>query len=654
MPDSPAAVTALDSPTYRHELDGLRAIAVLCVLGYHAGYNDFAGGFMGVDVFLTLSGYLITQQITRALANGRFHPGRFWLRRVRRLLPAMLPVLGFALVSALLLKGQGAFAAFAGHFLSAGFFYSNYQFLAEADYFARASDTNLLLHTWSLSLEWQFYLVTPLVLMATVRLGKGAPLVALGALAAVSLLLSEALIGSGRESWAFYGVLPRYWEFVLGGLVALLVPYLPQGLLAATGLRAGGIALILWGIFGYAGGSFPGVGALLPVTGTVLVLAAPRHPKDLLRRALDIVPLQWVGLRSYAIYLVHWPLFVTVTPADMSQSEGPLSAALLVSLVLGHLMYRYVETPVRSGTRFTSSAAILRYGGGALATIAVIGLTLPTAPVAALGRALPLAGLRATLTEIDNSREAYLTRISNPRDGLHYCSYDSLSGPDQMLACLTDPSGPEDAVLLIGDSHGRDVLLALSYALPDLPLVLFHQSSCVPATYVRGRSLCFPDLTQTLTELAEAGRLNRVILASRWMAGEHEGAADTLATLDRLGAEVLVVGPGPTFDAPMESYATDLALSGQSLRDVPGLGPDRFAFDVRGVNADMRGYAEATGARYVDRYAAMCPDDLCRIFDGADGPILYFDQQHLSPAGLDVLAAVLFGDPRIMAFATDP
>ncbi len=655
MPDCPAAVTALDSPTYRHELDGLRAIAVLSVLGYHAGYNDFAGGFMGVDVFLTLSGYLITQQITGALREGRFQPGRFWLRRVRRLLPAMLPVLAFALLSALLLKGRGAFEDFAGHFLSAGFFFSNYQFLSETDYFARASDTNLLLHTWSLSLEWQFYLVTPLVLMASVRLGKWAPLVALVTLAAASLVLAELLIGAGRGSWAFYGVMPRYWEFAAGGIVALLLPRLPQGLVAATGLRAVGIVLILWGIFGYSGGSFPGLGALLPVSGTALVLAAPRDPRDVLRRVLDIRPLQWVGLRSYAIYLVHWPLFVTVTPADMGNSEGPLTAALLVSLLFGHLIYRYVETPVRSGTRFKSNPAILRYGGGALVIVAVIGLALPTAPVAALSRTLPLAILRATLTEIDASRDTYLERMNtlaaNTREGLRYCSYDALTGAEQMFDCLTDASVSEDAVLLIGDSHGRDVLLSLSYALPDLPLVMFHQSSCVPATYVRGRSLCFPDLTRTLTDLAEAGRLNRVILASRWMAGEHTGAADTLATLDRLGADVLVVGPGPTFAAPMESYATELALTGRSLRDLPGLGPDRFAFDLRGVNADMQGYAEATGARYFDRYATMCPDDLCRIFEGSDGPILYFDNQHLSPAGLDDLGTAFFGHPTIMAFA---
>jgi len=645
-------LTLTTAPAYRHELDGLRAVAVLAVLGYHAGYNDFSGGFMGVDVFLTLSGYLITQQIGTALSERRFHVGRFWLRRVRRLLPAMLPVLGLALASALILKGQGAFEAFARHFLSAGLFYSNYQFLSEADYFARASDTNLFLHTWSLSLEWQFYLVTPVVLLATHRLGRAVMAGALLALGVASLILAEALIGAGRSDWAFYGVLPRYWEFAAGGLIALLPPVLPRLPAAGIMFRALGLGCVLWAIFGYEGQAFPGLGAGWAVAGTGLVLAAPRQARDPVRWLLERRALQWVGLRSYAIYLVHWPLFVTVTPTNMNDSEGPLSVALLVSLGLGHMIYRYVETPVRTGARFLAPAAILRHGGGALAIIALIGIALPTGAITALREALPLSGLRATMDEIDTARAGYLDLMTqfnaNELAHVHLCSLDTIRGPQASVACLTDPSVPLEAVLLIGDSHGRDAVIALSRAFPAQDFVMLHQSSCVPATYVRGRSLCFDGLEEVLAELAAQDRRPRVILAARWWQGEHLNTQATLDTLAALGASVLMIGPGPTFNAQIESLALQAALSGPTPDALPPQGAQHFAFDVAAVNADLRRMAREAAVGYVDRFALLCdPDGACPVSDGAP---LYWDDQHLSPRGLGIFADRLAEEPTTAAF----
>lgn len=648
-------MTRTTAPVYRHELDGLRAIAVLAVLGYHAGYNDFAGGFMGVDVFLVLSGYLITQQISAALSGGRFHPGRFWLRRVRRLLPAMLPVLAFALISALLLKGQGAFEAFARHFLSAGFFYSNYQFLSEADYFARSSDTNLLLHTWSLSLEWQFYLVTPLVLMAVHRLGRSGMLIVLALLAAGSLALAEALIATGHGSWAFFGVMPRYWEFAAGGMVALAPPVLTRLPLAGAGLRALGLGLVLWAIFGGAPARFPGLGAAWAVLGTAIILLAPIQLRDPVRWLLERRALLWVGVRSYAIYLIHWPLFVTVTPADMGQSEGVLSAALLVSILLGHLIYRYIETPVRNGKRFQSRSAILRGAGSALMIIAAIGLILPTGAGASLRAALPLSGLRDAMTEIDTARADYLALMEQLQDnalpGVRYCSFDVISGAGPMGDCLSTPIPGAAPLLVVGDSHGRDVLLAMARAFPDQPVVMLHQSSCVPATYIRGRSLCFPDLEQVLTRAVLQAGLTRVMLAARWWQGEHEGARETLALLNRLGARIIVVGPGPTFDSPMEGFAQAAAFAGENPADLPPQGPDRFAFDVLEVNEDMQGYARNAGAVFVDRFALLCDGASCPVQDGS---FLYFDAQHLSPAGLERLAEALGSDPGLARALSGP
>jgi peptidoglycan/LPS O-acetylase OafA/YrhL len=644
--------------TYRHELDGLRAIAVLAVLGYHAGYNDFAGGFVGVDVFLVLSGYLITQQITGQLRIGSFAPLRFWLRRARRLLPTMVPVLGFAALSALILKGDGAFGEFTRHFLSAGFFVSNYQFASEAGYFVRSSDTNLLLHTWSLSLEWQFYLVMPVFLLVLHRFGRWGMFAGLVALSAGSLFYAEQLIAAGDANWAFYAVAPRFWEFAAGGLIALAQPVLSRLPLPGQILRGVGLALILVEVFFYQGGIFPGRGALTSVIGTMLILAAPVSRYDPFRWLLTRSWMQWVGLRSYAIYLIHWPVMVTVTPSDMSRSEGILSVAIPVSIFLGHLIYRYVETPVRSGPRFRDSRAIAGYGAATLATIAVIGLAMTSAPVSALRSILPLANARTAITELDRARAEYLnlqTRISANLDaGTIYCSFDDIATTDAMLACLTDPAIPADAVLLIGDSHGRDVLAALRTAYPEQPVLMLHQSSCVPATYTKGRSLCFDALDEILQDLAGRDRLDRVILAARWWRGEHVNADATLTTLQDLSADVFLVGPGPTFASPMESLAMEAGFFRSDLRVWAGLGPDRYAFDIAATSLDLAARAATFGAGFVDRYSLFCPSDLCTITDGADGPFLYFDEQHLSPAGLDLFATMLSADPALRSYLNRP
>ena len=648
------------TPTdYRHELDGLRAIAVLAVLGYHAGYNDFAGGFIGVDVFLVLSGYLITQQITGQLRAGSFAPLRFWLRRARRLLPAMVPVLAFSALSALILKGEVAFEEFSRRFISAGYFFSNYQFASEAGgYFARSSNTNLLKHTWSLSLEWQFYLIMPAILLVLHRFGRWGIFAGLLAVSAGSLIYAEWLIAAEDANWAFYAVAPRFWEFAAGGLIALLQPTLARLPLPGIVMRGAGLALILNEVLRYQGGDFPGFGALPSVLGTVLILTAPTSGKDPFRWLLTRGWMQWLGLRSYAIYLIHWPLFVTVTPTDMSQSEGILSVALLVSLYLGHLIYRHVETPVRIGARFKTSGAIFGYGSATLVAIAAIGLALPSSPVSALRSVLPLADTRAAMTELDRARAEYLalqSRISANQDaGTTYCSFDDIATTDAMLDCLTDPAIAEDAVLLIGDSHGRDALAALRTAYPDQPVLMLHQSSCVPATYIRGRSLCFDALDQILRDLAARNRLDRVILAARWWRGEHENADATLSTLQDLGTDVFLIGPGPTFAAPMDSIVTEAGFQGTDLRDWAGLGPDRYAFDIATTSQDLAARAATFGTGFLDRYSLFCPDDLCAITDGADGAFLYFDEQHLSPTGLSRFAAMLSAAPALRAFLNRP
>lgn len=632
--------------TYRSELDGLRGIAVLAVLGYHAGYNDFAGGFMGVDVFFVLSGYLITQQIRANQASGRFQLSEFWLRRLRRLLPAMFPVLLFSVLSALLLKGEGAFAAFTTHFLSAGLFFSNFQFLSEADYFARASDSNLLLHTWSLSLELQFYIVTPFVLMATARMRAWGAAIVLAGLAAASLIMAEMLIASDNSQWAFFGVLPRYWEFAAGGIIALTPLCLRRFPLAGFLLRLVGLGLVLWAIFGPVSATFPGFGAGWAVLGTALILLAPTDRVDPLRWCLELRWLRWVGLRSYAIYLIHWPLFVSVTPTAMNRSEGILSAALIASIVLGHFIYRYVELPIRTGPAMKSPAMMLK--GAIIWGVAVVGLwaVLGSPASTILARVLPLSASRAALSELDITRDIYLDRVAFldrahlSTDHVRICSFDSIHTLADMMDCLSNLT-PEP-VLLMGDSHGRDTLLALMEAFPETDFVMLHNSNCVPARYTD----CFDYLPELLDVLGARGLINRVVLSSRWGNGEHQFAGETLETLAGIGARVLVIGPGPTFSRHIEQHVLSMALRGEDLRETGVLAFDALAYDVAGANQELAGISASYGAGYVDRFGIFCAGADCRITT-PDGSFAYQDNEHLTPAGISMYSRAIAAEPAV-------
>lgn len=641
-------MTATYPLPYRQELDGLRAIAVLAVLGYHAGYNDFSGGFMGVDVFFVLSGYLIIQQVRTSLSTGSFNLGAFLVRRLRRLLPAMLPVLVLSTLSALLLKGEGAFEAFTAHFLSAGLFFSNYQFLSEADYFARASDTNLLLHTWSLSLELQFYVVTPFILIAARKLPAQAAAVLLMVLALASLALAEVLISSDNSQWAFFGVLPRYWEFAAGGVIALLsrpfkkLPY--SGLV----LRSIGMFLVLWAMFGATPGSFPGIGAGRAVLGSMLILMAPTDRPDPVRWVLELRWLRWVGLRSYAIYLVHWPLFVSVTPTSMNRSEGALSAALIASLILGHLIYRYVELPVRTGPMMKPLRAMRR--GAVGWAVGVVGLwaLLGSPAVTTLSRVLPFAGPRAALTELDNARDSYLDRIDRLNHGtlatdhVRICSFDTISSLAPMLDCLSELTPA--AVLVIGDSHGRDTLLALREAYPETDFVMLHNSNCVPAQYPD----CFAYLPELIDTLEERALVDRVILSARWGYGEHRFVVDTLERLENARARVLVVGPGPTFSLHIEQYLLAAALRAEDLRDSGVLPLDALAFDAFSANRELAQIAADFGADYFDRLSVYCNDAACRVTT-RDGFFAFQDNEHLSPAGITEFSREIWLQPVVSA-----
>lgn len=339
---SPAGGVAM---RHRPEIDGLRAVAVVPVILFHAEFGWFSGGFVGVDVFFVISGYLITSILVEDLAGGRFSIARFYERRARRILPALFFVLACTTAAAWLWMTPPQLEGYARALVAVVLFVSNIYFWRTDDYFAPAAELNPLLHTWSLAVEEQFYIVFPVLLFVGWRFGARRLLWIAVALSLASLALAQW--GSRNAPTPNFFLIPtRAWELGAGAICALLLANAPP---RANALLAGlGLALVAASVFAFdAATPFPSVYALAPVGGAALVILYG-DARTLVGRLLSLRPMVGIGLISYSVYLWHQPLFVFARIRSMTHPSAEVMLALsAASLVLGYLSWRYVEAPFR-------------------------------------------------------------------------------------------------------------------------------------------------------------------------------------------------------------------------------------------------------------------------------------------------------------------
>ena len=361
--------------TYRKDIDGLRAIAILPVLLFHAGFDPVRGGFVGVDIFFVISGYLITALILKEKEADDFSLLRFYERRARRILPALFFVMLCCLPFAWAWLLPGDLHIFADSMIAMMLFVSNIHFYRETGYFAPEAELQPLLHTWSLSIEEQYYLLFPLLLIALWFLGRKALFYIISIMALLSLLTAqfggnfwggddlalEKFSFTSVPPFGFYLLQTRAWELLAGSLVAFYLHDRTTGREGSEALALTGLAMILYAIFTFDDGTpHPSFHTLLPVAGTALIILFAT-PKTLCARLLSTPVLVGIGLISYSVYLWHQPLFAFFR----IQSEAPPSASAflvltLSSLGLGWLSWRYIEQPFRDRQRF-SRRQIFRY-----------------------------------------------------------------------------------------------------------------------------------------------------------------------------------------------------------------------------------------------------------------------------------------------------
>ena len=415
---------------YRADIDGLRAIAVLLVVLGHLGLGP-PGGFVGVDVFFVISGYLITGIVRGELQNGTFSFRGFYARRARRILPALVTVCGASLAAGWLLLLPSDFEALGAQVVTALVGLSNFYFALKTGYFDQSADLLPLLHTWSLGVEEQFYLIWPLALVLLhkrLRLSRRVfAWLGCGALL-VLLAVAQSIVGNYPDV-SFYVPFTRAWELALGAALTYVPRMADRRLVQAAPIA--GLGMIAAAALLYSDNTtFPGAAALLPCLGAALVLL-PTSRESAAKRLLALSPLVWIGRISYSLYLWHWPILVFTRHYFHGGSiPQPLSFVLLLAAVAASVLsWKFVEQPFRSrrfGWRSAAAAAtvVLLAGVGVLAT----------------------SGLPSRLSE----KGQFIARFSEASQAAPFDSCNLLL-PDR---CPTEANG-RPSVLLLGDSHAR-------------------------------------------------------------------------------------------------------------------------------------------------------------------------------------------------------
>ena len=497
--------------TYRPDIDGLRAVAVLLVLVFHFQLVPWGrAGFIGVDVFFVISGFLITTIVRAQLEDGRFGLRAFYIGRVRRLAPALLATLMLTLVAGLLLLMPIELRELSNDVLWSQLYGANIYYWRYINYFGLSADDAVLLHTWSLCVEEQFYLLYPLTVMALHRWARRWFWPAIGMLLVLSFALNLAFVQSKPQA-TFYLLPTRAWELLAGALTAWATQRLPRSGRVNSLLGLGGFAAIVWAVVAHRLDTpFPGWFALLPVAGGVALILAGDGAPNASSRLLGARAMVYVGQISYPLYLVHWPVNVLARQV-LSDSYGLAwrGAMFGLSFALAAAIYHAFEQPVRARRALPTSTALLRaYGAGLAATLALFAVVQGS------------VGLPQRFSPRVVELASYVNDISPP---LAECEFGRNQGAkDAILGlCAIGAHGQAPRWLVYGDSHAWAAHAAFDRWLEqrgEAGLFVFR-NSCLPLTGIHvvgdgGRCWAFNEAVHD--HLRRHAEIDHVVLVSTW------------------------------------------------------------------------------------------------------------------------------------------
>ncbi|RUV65219.1 MAG: acyltransferase [Mesorhizobium sp.] len=616
---------------YRPDVDGLRAVAVISVIAFHLSPSWLPGGYLGVDVFFVLSGYLITLILWREALNGQFSILRFYERRIRRIMPALLLVLFFATIAAAMLLLPADLIGYGKSMLATLGFVANIYFWRDTDYFSRAAEAKPLLHVWSLGVEEQFYILFPLLIAAFARFWPRATFPAITLLTVLSLAANYLALRFGGASPAFFLLPTRAWELGAGAMIALLPLRLTPRGTTANLLGAIGAVAILIGIISPAQ-VYAFVPVALPVVvGAMLVIAAGRVQQPLANRLIAAPPLVFVGLISYSLYLWHWPIIVFSQYYLIRELNiGEMVIAVAVMSLGAYASWRYVERPFRSKFMPARTVCLAAAGGaGALAVIASVLIWSNGMP----GR---MSGEAAAI---------------NAAVGTNYrCPVSNYVRMGQSRACVLNlPSrDPSDAnVVLLGNSHAQMYAPVWQsiFAERNMAGLLVPANGCLPTVSVNISRSCIDVAAANLAELGKLPNVRTVILGLTWeharlvdatgkkIETRHDaelvrGLDDLIARLRAFGKKVVLIGPiaYPGWDLPSD-LSRSLAF-GRPLEAPTYLPVAKFQQQY----GPAIQHFEAQGIGFVRPDKVLCDASRCNYL--LDGRSMFADASHIAEAEL--------------------
>lgn len=672
---------------YRAHIDGLRAVAVVAVVLYHAKLFSVTGGFIGVDIFFVISGFLIAATIVRDLNAGSFSLAAFWERRVRRIIPIFFVVILSTVTAAyFLLLYPPDFLFFGKAVVTQSTFTSNILFMITDGYFDEHARSSPLLHTWSLSVEEQFYIFFPLIVLfcswfwkhreqdtrLSLRVSRQLFLLVI-ILGVLSLLMNVWFVnitphlpfkvwsvpdwvfgGATYRTVGFYILFTRAWELALGVLVAFSITKI-RSLFMAEVLSASGLISIIASIFVLTDATpFPGLLALIPTLGATAFIIANEQHSTMAGKLLSQKALVFVGLISYSLYLWHWPLFVFAKLASPTHLSSVVMVGLcLMTTLLSYLSYRFIELPFRKKTLIKRRGVVFLLGGAALSVVALSGSIIERYANSASGRIPPAAKhvLEAT------SENVLWGGICFEREG-----DQSLYGG---LCRIGDAKQNVDAKFVVwGDSHAEAMVpllntLGRAYGVQGVvfdagncpPIILAHQIPPAPG--------CEKEKNNALQYIKD-NNITHIILIARWSYYITGGQNKKLAALitDSNTNSITPRDSQQVFKRTLVPLVTQLSREGRSVYIVEQV-PEQFKFDIRdifyhAVQTNEEAKFESVSLKESNRVQAL-PDEVIRslitlpsvhIINPADilckngpcdvlrrGKLIYRDESHLSTIG---------------------
>jgi peptidoglycan/LPS O-acetylase OafA/YrhL len=659
-------------PTYRPDIDGLRAVAVLCVVIFHAFPHGLKGGFIGVDIFFVISGFLISTIIISNLERGSFSFADFYGRRVRRIFPVLLLVLAACFVAGWFIMLNAELKQLGKHMAGGAGFVANYVLWGESGYFDNAAETKPLLHLWSLGVEEQFYIFWPALLWLAARRGLNLLTVAI-VLGLVSFGLNLGAV-HGNAARAFYSPQTRFWQMLAGSALALLtlrgqtllgrrqpaldswlgrviyaVPPPANGTVWRNVQSLLGAGLILIGLLRITPDRvFPGWWAVLPTLGAVMIIAAGSQAW-FNRVVLGNRMLVWLGLISFPLYLWHWPLLVFARLAERATPSAALRAgAVAAAIALAWLSYRLLERPIRSGGYTRAKTVVL-----VVLMVLVAGIGYNAYQRDGFGFRMKDRQSYADYFENNPAEWRFFFRVGIP-DKYHVeCEFfdiakyragrtDMIPRPAIDAHCYQrDPAKPK-AVLLWGDSHAEQLSYGIRNNLPaDWQVLQVASSGCSPtlaATAPSRVDQCMQSSWFALKTIAETHP--DVVVVAQNLGHTLEGMQQIGERLHAMGVpKVVFTGPDPHWTDNLPNLMmTGLWLT-KPRRTFYGV--DR---ELMAKNAALQaGFPTSERMVFVNLMDFFCNQDGCMTYLGDDPKtgITSYDYGHLMPQASDLLGKQL-------------